>query len=734
MWGGTQVSTRAQTEPHEDVLKLVAEHFGDANPSQPYIPNHQPYIPGFRDDHFARAYLGDGLLGIRPNPNPLSQSETVAAGFVFTNVMGGFEMYAPAPYPLGTDIRVGALSLLKDSDHLAVHRQTLDMNRGELVTEISFEAGSGQELQLKITQFLARSVPSLICQQIEITASKNEDVEIYPEILREGIAGTVFRDQLPGQHTRVDQILGVASDRGSKIAIALLHPSEEGLQRKGTGEYVLSLKQGKPGSFRTIAAVVTGAYSSAPDLQAIRVASWGSMIGFDKLQQENRQAWEELWKSRILVDGDESAQKALDAAFFYVHSSSHPSLMTGVPPFGTSQWADYSGHIFWDMDSWIMPAVLPADPDSAKAMIDYRYRGLLAAEQKAAVFGFQGAMYPWEGGLDGSEVTPSEAETGWAEQHIVPEVAIAAWEYYEATGDTLFLHKTVWPIEREVAEWISHRGTFTSRGYEIGNIMGPDEWVSGIINASSVNLNFKMAISDAVKAARAVGLTPPARWIEIENAIYLPVDRAKNVVQPFSQDVPLLYYNESKGRYESVDISEHPEAYTLGNLQMLVFHDPPVPNALYRSTWEYEERLRMQRASSPSVPGSVRSPGFSIPPFAACAAMFGERKKAAELFRLAATEYTIAPFSISKEYRPYHDGNYVTNQASLLMAAMYGFTGLRISSEDWRRYPVSLPEGWKRIEIQKMWIHGKPFHLIAEQGKLAILEPLTDGSPKAPEQ
>lgn len=130
MWGGTQVSTRAQTEPHEDVLKLVAEHFGDANPSQPYIPNHQPYIPGFRDDHFARAYLGDGLLGIRPNPNPLSQSETVAAGFVFTNVMGGFEMYAPAPYPLGTDIRVGALSLLKDSDHLAVHRQTLDMNRG----------------------------------------------------------------------------------------------------------------------------------------------------------------------------------------------------------------------------------------------------------------------------------------------------------------------------------------------------------------------------------------------------------------------------------------------------------------------------------------------------------------------------------------------------------------------------------------------------------------------------
>jgi trehalose/maltose hydrolase-like predicted phosphorylase len=106
--------------------------------------------------------------------------------------------------------------------------------------------------------------------------------------------------------------------------------------------------------------------------------------------------------------------------------------------------------------------------------------------------------------------------------------------------------------------------------------------------------------------------------------------------------------------------------------------------------------------------------------------MFGDRKKAAEVFHLA-TEYQVAPFLLSKEYRPFLDGNYLMNQASLLMAAMYGFTGLRISEGDWRTHPVSLPEGWTRIEIQRIWIHGKPFHLVAEQGKTAVFTPIPDG-------
>lgn len=713
--------------------RLVATSFGDALPSKPYVALRQPNIPGFPRDHFARAYLGDGLLGIRPNPNPLSQSETVAAGFVFSNPEGGFEMAAPAPYPLGTDIRVGGSSLLGDSGRLTVHSQTLDMQTAELVTEMSFTAANGIRLDLKVTQFLARSVPSLMCQEIQITPSQDARIEIVPAIQREGIPGTVYRDRLPaGRRTQVAQVLGLLSDLGSKIGEAVLIPPAAGLEQKMDGTYILTVKKGRIGVFRTIAAVVTTAYHPSPDLEAIRVANWGGMLGFDELRAQNRNAWRSLWKSRVVVEGDEASQRALDAAFFYVHSSVHRDLLTGVPPFGASQWSDYAGHVFWDMDSWILPAVIPADPAAARAMVRYRARGLKAAKQKAASFGFQGAMYPWESGLDGSEQTPSEAETGWAEQHIVPDVAVGAWEYYEATGDTETLHQAVWPIEREVAEWISHRGVFTPKGYEIRHVMGANEWVADVDNDSLMNLMCKMALRDAIEAARAMGKTPPPEWSRVEKAIYIPVDPVRHVIQPFSLDGPLLYYNEPKNRYEEVDIRKHPDAYTLGNVQMLVFHDPPIPFSLFRNTWAYEETLRVQRAPTPSVPGSVRSPGFSIPPLAACAAMFDDRQKAAALFHLAAEQYVTGPFQISKEYRPYHDGAYITNQASLLLAAIYGFTGLRISKGDWRKYPVSLPEGWKRIEIQRMWIRGRAYHMIAEEGKPLRLEPIREAAGTAP--
>jgi trehalose/maltose hydrolase-like predicted phosphorylase len=710
---------------------LVSTSFGDANPSQPYLAIRQPNIPGFSRDHFARAYLSDGLLGIRPNPNPLSQSETVAAGFVFSNPAGGFEMAAPAPYPLGAEIRVGGASLLSNAAGVKIERQTLDLQHAELVTEMSFAADAGLRLAIRVTQFAVRSVPSLLCEEIQITPSQDTTVEIVPQIQREGVPGTVYREAVPGGKKEASLVLGMESDRDSRIGEAVVVPPEENLEKAPGGVFRLVLEAGKTGSFRIIAAIVTSVYDPQPDLEAIRVASWGAMLGWDALRTENRAAWKELWRGRVVVDGDETAQRALDAAFFYLHSSTNPHLLTGVPPFGMSQWSDYAGHVFWDMDSWDLPAILPTDPEAARAMVLYRARGLEAAERKAASFGMRGAMYPWEAGLDGSEQTPSEAETGWAEQHIVPDVAVGAWEYYEATGDQETLRRAVWPILRNVAEWVSHRGTFTARGYEIAHVMGANEWVANVSNDSMVNMLCRMVLRDAIAAAEAVGATAPPQWSRIEKAIYIPEDPVRKVVQPFGQDGPLLYFNEPKNRYEAVSLTDHPDAYTLGNMQMLVFHDPPIPLTLYRNTWNYEEDLRQKRAPSPSVPGSVRSPGFSIPPFAACAAMFGDRKKAASLFRLAATEYVAGPFDIPKEYRPYHDGAYITNDASLLLSAMYGFTGMRIAEGDWRKYPVSLPNGWKRIEIDRIWIKGHAWKVIAEQGKPLVLNPSTERDSKA---
>lgn len=66
-------------------------------------------------------------------------------------------------------------------------------------------------------------------------------------------------------------------------------------------------------------------------------------------------------------------------------------------------------------------------------------------------------------------------------------------------------------------------------------------------------------------------------------------------------------------------------------------------------------------------------------------------------------------------------GCFLTNFGSLLQTTMLGFTGLRIRHGDWRAYPATLPDGWSRIEIDRLWVRGQPRRLVAENGRPAQL-------------
>ena len=37
----------------------------------------------------------------------------------------------------------------------------------------------------------------------------------------------------------------------------------------------------------------------------------------------------------------------------------------------------YNGHVFWDADTWIFPALLLLHPELAESMIEYRYQRLI---------------------------------------------------------------------------------------------------------------------------------------------------------------------------------------------------------------------------------------------------------------------------------------------------------------------------------------------------------------------
>ena len=635
------------------------------------------------------AYLSNGLVGIRPGRIPLMPAPACVAGFVYLQPDHRVESLSPAPYPLTTDIRVNEISLLESPERCALISQRLEMSNGELTTEFTFDAGNGIKTAVLVRQLALRSEPSLLWQRIEVRPFASGRIEIAPQITTAGVPGRAVSDGVPAGGKADCALLFQSLGDLSRLGVAVLLQADPRFSlQQHPARYSGDVSEGTTYRFDTLASMVSSFYHQEPDIEAIRLVHWGEQTGVDRLLEENRREWSELWKSRVVVT-DSDDQRALDAAFFYLHSSNHRSNLNGMAPFGLSSSRYYLGHSFWDTETWSFLPLVLSSPAAAESLLLFRRRGLAAAKKAAALFGYRGAQFPWEAApINGDEVTPVFAPTGWAEQHIVPDVALAFWQYQLATNDKTFLVEATWPVLRAVAEWIESRGVQTQRGFEILNIMGPDEASNGLNNSAYVNLACRMVMKAAVRCAAAMEIQPPAAWQQIVTSMYLPinVDGVLTIAEQSPNDA-------------------------FGDISYLLPFDVELDHSVLQRTWEAH---RSVKSTAPEI-------AFAKVAEAALTAVMGDRAAAARLFRDSWAPDWLEPFGMIREASPQTHGCFLTNCGSLLRTAMLGFTGLRVSDGEWDRYDATLPENWKSIEIQRIYIRGEKKRMFAQHGKKAQL-------------
>ncbi len=213
---------------------------------------------------------------------------------------------------------------------------------------------------------------------------------------------------------------------------------------------------------------------------------------FDVMYQESQQAWAQLWQdAAIEVTGDLMSQKMLNLHTYHVLVSASPnayqdSLDASITARGLHGEA-YRGHIFWD-ELFILPFYIVHFPDTAKEILRYRYRRLAAAKTDAKKAGYQGAMFPWQSGLDGSEqsqelhLNPISGE--WKEdhsrlqRHVSLAIAYNVWQYWHNTKDKQFMADYGLELMLEIAHFWQSAATWDQEAqrYFIDKVMGPDEF------------------------------------------------------------------------------------------------------------------------------------------------------------------------------------------------------------------------------------------------------------------
>src|ERR1700722_20062367 len=118
------------------------------------------------------------------------------------------------------------------------------------------------------------------------------------------------------------------------------------------------------------------------DAQAdVALAKAARRDGFDALLDQHRAAWERLWRSDISNVGDAQAQRVVHSDLYYLLATSTADTRWPMGACGLTP--GYTGHAFWDSDTWIFPALLLLHPERAKSLAMFRAHTLPAAQARA---------------------------------------------------------------------------------------------------------------------------------------------------------------------------------------------------------------------------------------------------------------------------------------------------------------------------------------------------------------
>jgi trehalose/maltose hydrolase-like predicted phosphorylase len=667
------------------------------------------------------AYVSNGLIGLRVRDVPLKSGMALVSGFAGEHPERRIEAAATAPYPLAGDVAINGVWLSDVLHQVRDLEQSYDFSTGELTSLFGFSA-TDVSLRCEIVTFASREDPTLVCQEVSLTFQSACDVNVKSMVDGTNVPGRALRQKrdTPGEDKPSCDGTLLWESAGGLGKVGLAHVSEmlggtaaEAEPKRPPLEdnrlattYGFRARAGQRYRLRQITSMVCGAMHHQPDQHAARLAAKARLDGFEAIREENKAIWAELWKSRIVLVGAEKRWQALaDAAFFYLNSSVHASSPASTSIFGLATWHDYHyyyGHVMWDIEAFAVPVLSVLQPEAAGSILDYRFRTLQAAQNNARLMGRRGLQFAWESSPStGDEAAPLPGTAAWHEDHVSLDVARAFAFYADVSGKSEFFRQKAWPVLLGVAEWITTRAAKTRRGYEVRASMGIAERKQTVNNAAFSNMATVVVLRDAIEAAGRLGREADPEWTKIADAMVLP-RRGKAIVShdDYRRD-------EEKGATPDPLMGIWPFGF-------------PVDES------EEQATLKFYLDQSDDYIGSPMLSAL----YGAWAARSGNRRLALKMLDEGYGQFTSGRFLQTLEYRrdkfPEQPvaGPFFANMGGFLMGLLFGFTGIQPSAasiKDWSVRKAVLPDGWEAIEVDRVWVRGKPMALSAVQGEFATL-------------
>jgi protein-glucosylgalactosylhydroxylysine glucosidase len=623
--------------------------------------------------------VANGMVGIVSSPIPLKVNDVVLNGAYdyyqrgrVSNILKGFNHVN-----MNLDVdgnRVGA----KQTKN---YQQSLNMETATLTT--TFDVGD--KVSVKSEMMALRHLP--YSAMVILTIKANKDVTITPMSVIE--APTHLADvrnvyaEIDRPHVLIPLMSSIGKSPSGRLTLAasnsFIFTEKHGEEPRLIHEdwdynmhlmkFHKKLKAGETYSVAVVASTCASNEYNDPHNEAERLTIFAALEGKERLLKKHKEAWNELWKSNVTIEGDTNTTRDIRFALYHLYSFARSGTSLSLSPMGLSG-LGYNGHVFWDTELWMFPPLLMLQPGIARSLLDYRFERLEAAKKNAFSHGYKGAMFPWESSDEGSEDTPVWALTGPFQHHISGCVAWSFWKYYQVTKDKTWLAEKGWPVIKEVADFWASRVERNGPGkYDINNVIGANEWQENIDNNAFTNGMAITSLRYATQAAMELGKTPNPDWEHV------------------ASNIPILKFpdgtTKENATYDGVTIKQ-------ADANLLAYPLDIVSDPIQIKK-DLDYYLPKYAADGPAMGIAILSLLYN---------KLGQSQKAAEIFSKSYKQNEVPPFGVLSETANGTNPYFATGAGGMLQAVLSGFGGLQITDKGIIQSKSTLPKGWKSMTIE----------------------------------
>ncbi len=597
----------------------------------------------------------------------------------------------------------------------------LDMTSGLLTRSFTYVDGD-LHVEFTFKRFVSMLHPKNAYQVIKIKANKTCDISLTFHLDGDVLmwqSDNYFHDQGSFEE---DRLLGLSLETlttEQKVS-AVMHIEGPGKRevlkgsKKISANYNLNLSANEEVTYTRTVAIEVDRFN---EVETFKINEASAVIelrnslarGIEATLKENEKFYKDAFEtSDITIEGDDVNQQGIRYTLFQLmqtYQGYNPHNNIGAK--GLTGEA-YSGHAFWDSETYCLPFYLFNNPRAARNLLMFRYNTLEQAKKRALDLDCTGACYPiatlnGEEGCDLWQHASTQLQPSTA-------VAYAISHYVLVTKDEEFLLNYGLEMLVEISRFLYSRGDYNADGTYFGyyGVMGPDEFQLMVNHNTYTNFmakktfEFLESVLEAYENDESVQIL--LRELNFSN-------EERNNYKEAAEKMLILYDDETKL------FEQHLGFYDLPNI------DPksiPVTEFPLYSHWTYDRIYRNNLIKQPDVlmfmflydddftseqkkanydyyePKTIHESSLSPSIHSIFASEIGYEEQALDFFGFA-TRMDLDDYN-----RNTNEGLHMTSIAASWMNIVYGFGGLRSDGEFIKLNPT-IPPIWESYTFKFLY-------------------------------